>query len=91
MSDKDISEINIIYDINGEENIRIFGSDFVENNKNIYKIIINNKEYKLSVSYNVKNNNNNEIKIKLKGIDNVTNMSYMFYKCSLLLSLPDIF
>ena len=59
MSEKDISEINIIYDINGEKNIRIFGSTFVENNKNVCKIIINNKEYKLSESYKVKNNNNN--------------------------------
>ena len=59
MSEKDISEINIIYDINGEKNIRLFGSHFVKNNKNICKIIINNKEYKLSESYNVKNNNNN--------------------------------
>ena len=90
MSEKDISEINIIYDINGERNIRIFGSNFVKNNKNICKIIINNKEYKLSESYNVKNNNNNKLKIKLKGIDNVTNMSYMFDGCSSLSSLPDI-
>ena len=35
MSEKDISEINIIYDINGENNINILGSKFVENNKNI--------------------------------------------------------
>ena len=44
MSEKDISEIEIIYDINGERNIRIFGSNFVENNKDICKIIIDNKE-----------------------------------------------
>ena len=33
MSEKDISEINIIYDINGKNNIKIFGQKFVENNK----------------------------------------------------------
>jgi len=45
MSEKDISEINIIYDISGKNNINIFGSEFVENNKNICKMIIDNKEY----------------------------------------------
>ena len=28
--------------------------------------------------------------IKLKGIKNITDMSYMFYECSKLSSLPDI-
>ena len=45
MSEKDISVINIIYDINKEnkenkENIKIFGEEFIKNNKNIYKMII---------------------------------------------------
>ena len=31
-----------------------------------------------------------EIKINLKGITNVTNLSYMFYVCESLFSLPDI-
>ena len=66
MSEKDILEINIIYDINERKNIRIFGSNFVKNNENICKIIINNKEYKLSENYNIKNNNNNEKKIKIE-------------------------
>ena len=35
MPEKDnISEINIIYEINNKE-IKIFGSEFVQNNKNI--------------------------------------------------------
>ena len=33
MLEKDISEINIIYDIKEEISIRIFGHIFVENNK----------------------------------------------------------
>ena len=36
MSEKDITEINIIYDINSQYYIRIFGYKFVENNKNKY-------------------------------------------------------
>ena len=90
MSEKDITEINIIYDINEENNINIFGSDFVKNNKNKCKMIIDNQEYEISIEYKVKNKNNNKLKIKLKGIDNVTNMSYMFYGCKSLSSLPDI-
>ena len=90
MSEKDITEINIIYEINRKKNIRIFGSNFVKNNKNICKMIIDNKEYEITEKYKVKSKNNNKLKIKLKGIDNVTNMSYMFYECSSLSSLPDI-
>ena len=46
MSIKGTSEINIIYDINKEE-INIFGSEFVKNNKNICKMEIDNKEYEI--------------------------------------------
>ena len=48
MVEKDISEINIIYDIKKRNNIRIFGHNFVENNKNICKMIIDNKEYEIA-------------------------------------------
>ena len=59
MSEKDISEINIIYNINKEnkEDINIFGYEFVENNKNICKMIIDNKEYEITEKYNIKNYN----------------------------------
>ena len=89
MSEKDITEINIIYDINGESKIRIFGEEFVENNKSICKMIIDNMEYVIEETYNAKANKN-KLKIKLKGINNVTNMSGMFTGCSSLTSLPDI-
>jgi len=90
MSEKDISEINILYIINRKNNIDIFGSKFVENNKNKYKMIIDNEEYELAHNYNIKSHNNNKLKIKLKGINNITDMSYMFFRCSSLLSLSDI-
>ena len=90
MSEKDISEINIIYDIKGKNKIKIFGAEFVKNNKNLCKMIIDNKEYEITKEYKVKNNSKNKLKIKLKGIDNVTNMSFMFSGCKSLLSLPDI-
>ena len=53
-------------------------------------MIIDNKEYELTTKYNNKKSNNNKLKIKLKGINNITNMSYMFSECSSLISLPDI-
>ena len=92
MSEKDISEINIIYDIKKENKISIFGPKFVENNKNICKMIIDKKKYEITKEYNIKKykKNNHKLKIKLKGINNITNMSNMFDGCSSLSSLPDI-
>ena len=60
MSEKNISEINILYDINKENNdnneyINIFCEKFVKNNKNICKMIIDDKEYVISEKYNIKN------------------------------------
>ena len=52
-------------------------------------MIIDNKKYEITEKYNIKNNNNKLI-IKLKGICNVTNMSYMFNGCPSLISLSDI-
>ena len=88
MSKEEISIIYIIYKY--IENINIFGSEFVKNNKNKCKMIIDNKEYEITEKYNIENYSNNILKIILKGIDNITNMSYIFSECSSLSSLPDI-
>ena len=94
MSEENISEINIIYNIDkkfiNKGYIKIFGSKFVENNKNICKMIIDNREYKIMEKYNVKYYNNNILKVKLKWNDNIIKMSCMFDGCSSLLSLHDI-
>ena len=47
MSEKEITEINIIYDIKEGNEIKIFGKEFVKHNKNICKMIIDNKEYEI--------------------------------------------
>ena len=74
MLNEDISEIIIIYNIKREENkINIFDFNFVKNNKNICKLIIDNKEYELTEKYKIYNNNNTSLKIKLKGINKATN------------------
>ena len=62
---KSYNEINIIYNIKDKEEISLFGYEFVKNNKNICKMIIDNKEYKIAAEYNVKNYKNNILKIKL--------------------------
>jgi len=91
MENEDLSYINIIYDIKrAYKYIDIFGSKFVKNNKNKCKMIIDNKEYEITEKYNIENYNNNELNIKLKGINNVIDMSGMFYGCSSLSSLSDI-
>ena len=65
MFNEDISEINIIYDIKRDKKyINIFGNDFVKNNKNKCKMIIDNKEYEITEDYYVNNNNNKLNKIK---------------------------
>ena len=86
--------IEIKYKINNDSKlIKIFGHDFVENNRENCKILYKNKEYDLQSVFNIENieeKDNNILNIKLKGINNITNLSCMFYKCSELLSLPDI-
>ena len=91
--DNDNNEIKIIYKIKEdydyeseyEQKIRIFGYNFVINNKNKYKIIYNDKEYELVEYFNDIDNNyniNDIIKLKLKkGINNINNLSCIFDLC----------
>ena len=88
--DKDIQIWKIIYDINGEKEINIFGSNFVKNNINNCKMILDNNEHILSSNYQIKNNNTNKLlEIKLKINNKMTDMSYMFNNCSSLSYLND--
>ena len=87
------NEINIVYKIGNQNNIRIFGGNFVMNNKSKCKIEFENKEYDLIEWFNIENYTKNKLdylRIKLKNINNVTNMACMFRGCSSLSSLPDI-
>ena len=91
MSKENESEIKIIYDFNKEDKyVKIFESEFVKNNKNICKMIIDNKEYEITEQYNIENYINNELKIKLKGINNIIDLSHMFRECRSLSFLSDI-
>ena len=89
VSSKD--EIRIKYKINESKEIRLFGDKFVENNKNICKIIIDNKEENLVTWKEIEPNTYIEfLEITLKGLTNVTNMSHIFNGCSDLISFDDI-
>ena len=76
-----------------EEVIKILGKYFVKQNKNKCKIIYNNKKYKLKeyfdeIDINYKKNIK-EIKLKLIGIDNITDMKEMFYSCIHLFAISE--
>ena len=72
--------------------MKIFGSYFVKNNKKECNIIYEGKIYELSEYFDISNliKNKNKLVIKLKGINKITDFSYMFYYIKYLLSVPDI-
>ena len=77
------NEINIEYNIKKNNyRIKLFGYNFVKNNKNICKIMIEDKEYELKEYFFIENIEKDKLEIKLKNINNITNMSYMFSDCS---------
>ena len=88
------NEIEIIYDLKSESEIRVFGKTFVENNKEICKIVFEDYEYDLVEYFKIEDYTNEKIsilKIKLRYIKNITDMSYMFRDCKSLLSITDLY
>ena len=84
------NEFIIKYKIGKEDKIRIFGDDFVKNNKDSFKMIINDKNYELDSFFKIKNEKENEVlKIKLKQIKSVSNLSWMFSGCFDLIEIPE--
>ena len=90
--ERNINELDILYEIeNCDNEINIFGSKFVENNKKKIYQIINNKIFELKEKYKInKKDKIKKIKFKLLVNKNITNLSYMFYGCSKLSFIPDI-
>ena len=75
---------------NYKDKIRIFGENFVNNNQDKSKKIYKNKVYELKEYFDdidryYKHKDN--IIFKLKGINNITDMSYMFADCDNIISL----
>ena len=86
--------MTIIYNMDKRKGeIKLFGEKFVENNKDkCYLIIegIEDNKYNLSSVWDLNLFKKGKIKISLTEIEPITNMSYIFYGCSLLKDLPDI-
>ena len=71
--------------------IRLFGEHFTNQNKNNCNLIINGEEKELCEYYNNNDDFDNDILyVKLYINKNFNDMSFMFHRCSSLLSLPDI-
>ena len=87
------NEITIIYKIENKKNkVKLFGELFVKNNFNKSYIIINNKIINLCEFYEYEENAISESKLDVILIEkeNIINMSYMFYDCEDLISVPEI-
>ena len=77
-----INEINKLYKVNNnDKSIQIFGDNFVKNNKNNCKMILNGKESEIKNNIKYFNRNSGNLIIKLQNITNITDMSYMFCNC----------
>ena len=74
------------------DTIKLFGEKFVSRYENICKIIHNGDEFPIKEKYKLAYDDiqNDDFKIKLKGINLVTDMSFMFWKCKYLKELPNI-
>ena len=69
------NHINLIYKTEDKGKYKIFGEDFVKNNKNNIELLINGIKSELIEEFDLKKGNNN-IKLFIK--NNLVNLSYMF-------------
>ena len=91
----DKNDITLQYKVpNKKGKITLFGNEFVKNNKNKCKLIINDKIKELCQILDLSNclivDNILEIKLRIPDFDEITNISSMFSGCVSLFSLPDI-
>ena len=89
----DFKKFSLKYKIKKDvEKVKIFGEKFVANNKDNFKIIYQDKIFDLMENFDLKNKNNDDdtLDIYLKQINHTNNISFMFNKCSTLISLPEL-
>ena len=75
--EKNINIIRIIYNPSENGPTKIFGENFVNNNSKKCKIKVNDNLFELVSNFELKNIN----EIKLYGINEITDLSYMFHNC----------
>ena len=79
-----LNELNLSYKIkNPNQNLRIFGNMFYENNVDNFKLFINEKEIKYidKLSPEQLEGQLNILKVTLKEIKPVEDYSYLFFDC----------
>ena len=84
------NEINMVYNISKQTKLKIFGKEFVENNEDTCKMIVNGKEQELKSEIFIKDNTKDKLKVKLTNINRINNMSFLFFGCSDLVSCNDM-
>ena len=80
--------LNLAYKVNKNELVvRLFGGMFVDNNKDNFKLFINDKEVEFNDVYPTDqiDDETNILKVTLKEIKPVTDYSFLFFKCDSLL------
>ena len=84
-ADNDIIRILFKPIKNNIKNVRIFGKEFVKNNKDKVYIEYKDAKYELKEYFediDENYNHNDEISFVLRGINNITDMSYIFANCN---------
>ena len=80
---------NIVYNIKANDpKVKLFGEEFVKNNKDNCFLIINNDIFEIQEYFIT--NEEKRLKIKLIGQNKITNLSYLFHKCESLISFNTI-
>ena len=83
-----LNVLNLAYKVNKNElEIRLFGETFVYNNKDNFKLFINEKEVEFIDVYPTDQieEETNILKVTLKEIQPATDYSFLFFKCDSLL------
>ena len=80
--------IKIVYQ-KGNYIVKLFGEDFIKNNRNKCKIIYNQKKNKLKTSIE-NEENNKKIKIKLQLLEDLSNLDFMLEVCKTLIDFKEI-
>ena len=88
---KKLSKITIIYSIDKKNNVKIFGSNFVKNNRDNCYLLIDRKRNELCDYLELNKNQKKKDTLKIELIETkiIDKMNDIFYDCNSLISLPD--
>ena len=75
----ELNKLTMIYNVNKQKTINIFGINFVEKNKNNCKIIYNKKEYELTSEFEVDDINLTHLEIALIITNIIKDIRYKLY------------